>query len=312
MSFDNFSNLISEYISSFKSPNSKLAYIRDIKQFQKWCFENELSDPFSINKLVAGHYRDYLTQTFAIKTVERKLSAIKGVFRLAVKNEQLDENPFYEIRPPEKIEPSKKKSKPLDVSEVQRILLFPKLRTREGMRDYAMIFLMFSIGLKIGEVVNVHYKDFSEIRGHTILRVRKPFNKSYYSKVPLNCLEVVNDYIKKYLLDGFLFTSLAKNKNTDLKTQMPLTARSGWVIVKKYLNKAKLDIKGRTTNCAREFFINELAEEGESFVKLQEALGLSSLNAIKRYEIKESADAKERLSLKNHPVDKIKIEIRNY
>ncbi|PCJ59738.1 MAG: hypothetical protein COA79_10050 [Planctomycetota bacterium] len=312
MSVDNFSLLVTEYINSFNSPNSKLAYIRDIKQFQKWCLENDYDLPIDISKINAAQYRDFLSNTFAIKTVERKLSVIKGVFKLAVKTSRLSENPFYEIRPPENYNSKKKKNKPLDVSEVQRILLFPKLRTHEGMRDYTMIFLMFSMGLKIGEVVNVHFKDFSEVRGFTVLRIRKSLGKGYYSKIPQNCLEVVNDYIKKYKREEFLFTSLAKNKNKDPKTQLPLAARSGWAILKKYLHKAKLDIKGRTTNCAREFFINELAEEGESFVKLQEALGLNSLNAIKRYQVEESSGAKEKLSLKNHPVDKIKIEIRQY
>lgn len=307
----NFSVVLKEYINSFTSPNSRLAYIRDLKQYQNWCMQVGVHDLFSVDEKLATEYRDFLTEQFATKTVERKLSAVKGLYRITLEKKLIKEDPFACIRPIEK-EMSTKKSKPLDHSEVQRILLFPNLKTEEGQRDYTLLFLLFSLGLKIGELVNLHRQDFKKYENGFLVQIRKLNGTHYYTKLPLNCLEVINRYVKECNIQGFLFTSIAKNSPTLQKDRTPLAVRSGWVILKKYLRKAKLERKGRTTNCAREFFIKALTEEGYGPEILQKVLGLQSLNAMRRYSVDNINIAKEQLLFKDHPVDKIQLNIRDY
>jgi len=308
-----FNAILKEYINSFDSPNSRLAYIRDLKQFQVWCADGGVNDLLGVGADIASSYRDFLVEEFSIKTMERKLSAVKGLYRLAFQKKAISKNPFYEIRPPEKVEADKKKVlKSLDHSEVERILLFPNLKLEEGCRDYVMLFLMFSLGLKIGEVVNIHVKDFKKYENGFLVHLRKAIGAGYYSKVPNNCLTLINRYINDWHIKGFLFTSIAKNSNAEQDKRAPLTPRSGWYILKIYLKKARLERKGRTTNCAREFFIQSLLNAGLSTENLRKILGLQSMNAMRRYGIEDLSVAKEQLSFKDHPVDKIKLEVREY
>lgn len=308
-----FSLILKEYINSFHSPNSRLAYIRDLKQFQQWCAETGINDLLSIDSEIARAYRDFLFEQFSLKTMERKLSAVKGLYRLAREKNVLEKNPFYEVRPPEKTDaPKKIIVKSLDHSEVERLLLFPNLKTEEGCRDYTMMFLLFSLGLKIGEVVNIHVRDFKKYETGYLVHIRKINGSGYYSKVPVNCLAVVNRFLNNWNIKGFLFTSVAKNTPAIQEQREPLTGRSGWVILKKYLKKAKLERKGRTTTCAREFFIEVLKNEGYSPEVLRKVLGLQSLNAMRRYGIEDINIAKEQLTFKDHPVDKIRLQMREY
>jgi site-specific recombinase XerD len=308
-----FNNLLKEYINSFDSPNSRLAYIRDLKQFQVWCADVGVNDLLAVGAEVASSYRDFLVDQFSLKTMERKLSAVKGLYRLAFQKKVIPKNPFYEIRPPEKNQADKKKIlKPLDHSEVERILLFPNLKSEEGCRDYVMLFLMFSLGLKIGEVVNIHVKDFKKYENGFLVHLRKTKGTGYYSKVPSNCLTLINRYINDWHIKGFLFTSIAKNSQSEQEKRTPLTPRSGWYILKIYLKKGRLERKGRTTNCAREFFIQSLLAMGLSPENLRKILGLQSMNAMRRYGIEDLTIAKEQLTFKDHPVDKIKLEVRDY
>lgn len=309
----NFNQLLKEYINAFDSPNSRLAYIRDLKQYQNWCQTEGLNDLLKVEMMDASLYRDYLVSQFSTKTMERKLSAVKGLYRLASEKEVIEKNPFYEVRPPEKKKLEKKSSiKPLSISDVERILLFPELKTPEGSRDYTMLFVMFSLGLKIGEVVSIHAKDFKKYETGYLVQLRKLDGRGYYSKVPKNCLALVNKYINEWHIKGFLFTSIAKNTNAEQDKRAPLTPRSGWVILKKYLRKSRLDLKGRTTNCAREFFIQTLIIEGLSLEVLRKTLGLKSMNAMRRYGIEDLSIAKEQLSFKDHPVDRINLQSREY
>ena len=309
----NFNELLKEYINSFDSPNSRLAYIRDLKQYQAWCRNEGGNDLLKVGFEMASAYRDFLISEFSTKTVERKLSAVKGLYRLASEKEVILKNPFYEVRPPEiKIKIKKNLIKPLTISEVERILLFPEIKKEEGFRDYVLLFVMFSLGLKIGEVVNLHVKDFKKYENGFLLHVRKKKMSGYYSKVPKNCLDLVSKHISEWHIKGFLFTSLAKNKTSEQEKRAPLTARSGWSILKKYLRKARLELKGRTTNCAREFFIQILKAEGLSAEVLRRVLGLQSMNAIKRYGIEDLKIAKDQLTFKDHPVDRIRLQSREY
>lgn len=308
-----FNQLLKDYINAFDSPNSRLAYIRDLKQYQNWCQAEGLSDLLKVEALSASAYRDFLVSQFSTKTMERKLSAVKGLYRLASEKEVILKNPFYEIRPPEKKKTIKKITiKPLSVSDVERILLFPEIKKNEGKRDYVMLFIMFSLGLKIGEVVNIHVKDFKKYETGYLVQLRKTDGRGYYSKVPNNCLALANKYINECHIKGFLFTSIAKNTNPEQESREPLTPRSGWAILKKYLRKARLDLKGRTTNCAREFFIQTLKVEGLSLEVLRKTLGLHSMNAMRRYGIEDLKTAKDQLSFKDHPVDRIKLQARDY
>ena len=138
-----FNQLLKEYINSFDAPNSRVAYIRDLKQFQTWCADAGINDLLIVGGGTASTYRDFLVEQFSIKTMERKLSAVKGLYRLAFQKKVISKNPFYEVRPPEKNQTTKKVTlKSLDYSEVERILLFPNLKSAEGNRDYAILFLI--------------------------------------------------------------------------------------------------------------------------------------------------------------------------
>ena len=78
------------------------------------------------------------------------------------------------------------------------------------------------------------------------------------------------------------------------------------------MKKARLHFLGKTTNCAREFFLQTIEDGGENLDRARKILGLTSSNALRRYteEIEPSDDLP--INFHQHPVDQINLNTRDY
>src|SRR6267154_2649406 len=156
---------ISSTISSFLthvrvekglSTNTVSAYRRDLAKFNEFAQKRKLSlEAVTRDDLVdflAGLYRQKLES----KTVARHLVTLRNFFRFAQIQELIAEDPSVNLESP-KI----RRSLPgyLRLEEVERVLNQPDVKTPLGLRDRAMLEVLYSTGLRVSELTGLHVTD---------------------------------------------------------------------------------------------------------------------------------------------------------
>lgn len=133
-------------------------YRRDILAFFNWYSSAELPD---INRRTLQHYVAYLTrQKMAPTSIARKLSAIRQYFDFLIEKKQLKDNPADAVKTPKK---AKVLPKAIAVDDLNQLLDDPAavfdLSQPLQVRDYAMLELLYSAGIRVAELASMDTKD---------------------------------------------------------------------------------------------------------------------------------------------------------
>jgi len=186
---------------------------------------------------------------------------------------------------PEKLDVPKVKDhslKFLDLDQMHRLLNQPLLSSKTGLRDKAILELLFSTGLRVSELVALN-------RDQIDLKTREfgVIGKGGRSRVVFISIEAAK-YLDQYLasrLDPYkpLFIRLSGKKDiTASDEQMRLTARSVQRLVKTYVAKAKLPIAA-TPHTLRHSMATDLLREGADLRSVQEILGHKNIATTQIY-----------------------------
>lgn len=122
------------------------SYRSDIEQF----FSYTASEP---EKVVISDIRRYMTQlrlTVSKRSVTRKLSALRAFYKFLLREELVVNNPFVAVRSPKM---DKKLPQFMDEQEIIRLLELPDRTEPLGLRDSAILELLYSSGLRVSELV---------------------------------------------------------------------------------------------------------------------------------------------------------------
>lgn len=131
--------------------NTQLAYARDLTDFSGWLTSKDLH----FAGVTQDHVESYLihcdAQGLAKSTRARRLSAIKQIFRFAFEEGWRTQNPAITIKGPGR---SKALPKTLDVPEIERLLTAAR-DSREGLRNTALMELLYATGMRVTELVSL-------------------------------------------------------------------------------------------------------------------------------------------------------------
>lgn len=140
------------------SEHTLRAYRQDLKAFKGFLGADELA---CVTKRSVRRFLSHLVEGGAkIKTIQRKLSTLKSFFRFAVKEKLTLDNPLEEIE-----SPKKERKLPLSIGYAQVELLFSQpdhAASYLGLRDRAIMELLYSSGLRLSEIVGLNREDFDE------------------------------------------------------------------------------------------------------------------------------------------------------
>jgi site-specific recombinase XerD len=185
-----------------------------------------------------------------------------------------------EVIPPERIELAKVAERSIDlinIEELNDLLKSPDTSTLQGLRDRAMMELLFSTGLRVSELcslprdINLKLDEFS-IRGKGE-KVRVVFLSE-------NAKKWVNEYLKKRKdMDDALFVQIADKKKRDT---LRLTPRSVERIIKFYAIKAGIS-KKVTPHVIRHSFATDLLRNGADLRSVQMLLGHANIGTTQIY-----------------------------
>lgn len=274
------------------SKNTIQSYESDIYQLYQWNISKNKKRITEIKKIDTSQYISYLfSQNLKSTSVNRKISSLKTFFNFLLKKKLIDVNPFAD-----QIMPKKPISLPKSISEddVVKLLDAPKPDSLIGLRDKAMLELLYASGVRISELVNIKFSDLDLERN--IIKVFGKGSKERlvpYGEDAAQCISAYIDERKKNKDIASIKYIFLNNRGSKI------SRHAFWHRLKEYCLEIglKRDISPHTL---RHAFATHLLNRGADLRSVQVLLGHSDLSTTQIY----THIAKQRLSelvKKHHP-----------
>jgi len=286
------SALIEEFLEYLEiEKNASLLTIRDYRHyldvFAKWSEANSpISKPEDLTLELVRKFRVFLAhhindQGLSLKKVTQNyyVIALRSFLRYLVRKD-------LPVVAPEKIELPKVESKSLKFlnrDQIEQLLNQPDISTPQGMRDKAIMELLFSTGLRVSELVSLDRERVNLEQGEFGV-----IGKGGHARVVF-LSDRAKEWIEKYLRQRpdrykplFVRYSGAKEDPTGSGEEMRLTSRSVQRILDKYVAKGKLPVKA-TPHTLRHTFATDLLINGADLRSVQEMLGHKNVSTTQIY-----------------------------
>ncbi len=263
------------------SPNTLRGYGSDLRQFLDFaakchdCPPEDLDCGVMDQRLVRAYLVELLRRTAAASTA-RKLSAIKRFARHLRRREILATDPTAEVAAPKQ---DKKLPNYLTVDDMFRLLAAPDASTSAGLRDRAILEVIYSAGLRVSEVVGLNWSDVDDNVG--LLRVRGKGRKERVVPVGEAALQALDAYRRR--LAEFCPRGGIDERAVFLNQRgSRLTARSVARAIDHYTVQSGLAAK-ISPHSLRHSFATHLLGAGADLRAIQELLGHASLSTTQKY-----------------------------
>ena len=203
---DNTENYIDEFISYIEiernySQHTVSSYRADLLDFREFLIRLNNSHP-SIGEIDHLAIRSYLAdlqeRNLSRSTVLRKLSTLRSFFRYLSRRGYLDTDPTSALATP-KVQ--RKLPDFLELSEVEALLSAPDIKTIVGLRDQAILELLYSTGMRVGELLALNLSDLD--RGNALVKVRGKGRKERLLPVGRTAMSALENYLaRRHELSG--------------------------------------------------------------------------------------------------------------
>ena len=141
------------------SDNTLQAYRRDISKFLDYAAENDLDSFEAVTEADMAAYKGSLISSgLSVATVCRSLSALRSMYQYLMSKDIVSHNPAREVHN-DKIE--KKGPNILSNKEIEALLAQPNVSDIKGLRDKAMLELIYATGIKVTELISLNVDDLN-------------------------------------------------------------------------------------------------------------------------------------------------------
>ena len=258
-----------------------------LERFSHW-LERDKGPDTPINKidlLTVRTYRLFLSRYIDEKGMPLKRTtqsyyviALRSFLKWLVKQD-------YDVLAPEKIELPKGESRSLkflNSEQVHHLLSQPQISTEIGLRDKAIIEVLFSTGLRVSELVSLNREqvDLKSREFGIIGKGRRP-RVVFLSERSVEWIQRYLDQREDNWKPLFIRYSRGKEEEND-GAKMRLTPRSVQRIIKKYVRRAHLSVDA-TTHTLRHSFATDLLMNGADIRSVQEMLGHKNIATTQIY-----------------------------
>ena len=281
--------LVDSFLSTLRlekglSENTIKAYSNDCIAFNKWLFIKKRYAAKDSSEADIENYLKYLKSiNLSNSSINRKLSSLKHFFNYLSKTKLLKSNPILNISGPKK---SAVLPKSLSIIDVNSLIEAPDCTNFIGLRDRAMIELMYATGVRISELINLEYSNIDLNR--SLIKVMGKGGKERMIPFGDDALSWLTNYIEFRRKNN-----LSLNSRDFFISQQgrKITRQAFWHRIKIYLKALGLsmDISPHTL---RHAFATHLLNNGADLRSVQMLLGHSDLSTTQIY----THIAKQRLS----------------
>ena len=293
-------NCINQYCNNLalegKSPKTIEAYRMDLEQFYGFVQRYFETEEVPIDAITVLNIRDFLRylneKPDCNRSLARKSASLNGLFKFCKLKGMIESNPMDKIKRPKYERPL---PKCFTEEEVRSLLSIPDTSSRFGVRNKAILELIYSCGLRLMELAGIRMSDIDMKNG--LLRVKGKGNKERIIPVGSYAIAAINDYLPvRELLrvdkspDRLFLTKSGKAFDTDqldtiLKRYFLLIARS----------------KGYSPHTLRHSFATHMLSRGADLRAIQELLGHALLSTTELYTHVSLDDIKKAYH-KGHPM----------
>lgn len=256
--------------------NTMDSYHRDLINYLDFLNKEKITD---IQKTTKTHVMAYLLFLQkggrATATISRHLAALKSFYHFLLRERRIEKDPTANLESP-KLE--KKLPRVLSVDEVEVLLKQPKVSEPAGLRDKAMLELLYATGIRVTELITLNIDHVNLDVGYI-----RCFGKGSKERiVPLG--SVARKYVGEYLQRGRVKLIKVKAEQALFVNHhgRRLTRQGFWKIIKKYAKVAGI-AKEITPHTLRHSFATHLLENGADLRTVQEMLGHADITTTQIY-----------------------------
>ena len=260
------------------SPNTISAYSRDMYKFDAFAKKSKLT----LQQVSRDDLVDFLSSLYRQKlesrTVARHLVTLRNFFRFAQIHEMITEDPSINLESP-KI----RRTLPdyLRLEEVEKLLLQPDDKTPIGLRDRAMLEVLYSSGLRVSELTSLRVMDLDRAVG--CVRCIGKGDKERIVPVGKKAMALVDRYLRDARPKLLGKTQGSPSPILFLNRRGGRLSRVGvWKILSAYGRQAGLRV-ALTPHMLRHSFATHLLERGADLRSVQLMLGHSDISTTQIY-----------------------------
>jgi integrase/recombinase XerC len=264
------------------SPNTIAAYRRDIAQFASWAARGRVTWLGDVNRTLLRRYLAWLVERgYARRSVARKASALRSMLRWAVRRALVATNPADELATPRR---ERSLPRPLNPTDVVALCELPPGNDPAGLRDRAVLELLYGSGLRVSELCALEVGDVEV--GAATLRVVGKGRKQREVPIGAPSERALAAYLaeaRAALLEGA--ASPDRGSSTPALFVNARGGRLGPRSVRALVAKYSAEAIGRSVSphSLRHSFATHLLDGGADLRSVQELLGHESLGTTQIY-----------------------------
>lgn len=258
------------------SANTIESYARDLSALSTFA-ELRQRDVVALDrKDLEAFVRDLMVSGLAPRSVARSVACVRGFYRFVAVERKQDRSPADDLRPP-RAWPALPKFLSLD--EVDRLLEQPDTTTPRGLRDKALIEVLYATGLRVSELVSLRAGDLNLDEGYLTCIGKGDKQRM----VPLGQQAVT--WVRRYLGEGR--GALLRKKSSpwlfvNARDGGPLSRIGFWKVLKAYGTRAGIAV-GLSPHVLRHSFATHLLDRGADLRMIQMMLGHADLSTTQIY-----------------------------
>jgi integrase/recombinase XerD len=280
-------DFIQEFLVQFLSPDTKTAYIKDLRFFFDFLRSGnvQISHPKEIQSYHFQLYRDHLMERgLASATINRRLVCIRSFMKWAIAAKLIDHNPLDTVKLP-KVQ-TESPTVAFDDEEVMQMINAPDTSTHRGCSHRLIMVMLFHLGLRRSELTNLQMHQVVNDRGHWVLRIQGKGDK--VRLVPMN--ETVYEEVGLYLAHlkdlGFELgpNDYLLQTETKVKNQRPMDGSTIFRVIEKYAKALGIN-KSVSPHSCRATVISHLLDTQQAAIRdVATFAGHSNITTTERYD----------------------------
>lgn len=253
--------------------NTLDSYTRDLRQYLSYLEDAGLNYKTVKKTNVIAYILFLQKQNKATSSILRSIASIRSFYHVLIKNGVMQYDPTLNLESPKM---DKKPPSILSIEEVDKLLSMPDCTNAKGIRDKAMLEVIYATGIRVSELISLNIEDANLDLG--CIKCNGPKERV----IPLgkSALDSLNLYINKSR------DVLLKNRSDDslfLNFHGERMTRQGfWKIIKYYASQAGIKTE-ITPHTLRHSFASHLIENGADLKSVQQMLGHSDISTTQIY-----------------------------
>lgn len=257
------------------SNSTVVSYQRDLKKLFLYLDERGIH---RVDEITSTNLNSYVLQLerqgFSTSSVSRSVASMRAFFHYLFKVRKTENDPSEKIRSPHV---DKKVPEILTMEEAVLLLEQPDTTTDKGIRDKAMLELLYATGMRVSELLSLKMTDLNLPMNYLICREKNKERVIPFGKEAEQALKTYFERSREQFVHGQDRECVFTNCSGD-----PMSRQGFWKIIKSYVQKAGIK-KDITPHTLRHSFGAHLVQNGADLRAVQEMMGHADISTTQLY-----------------------------